>query len=88
MADRHVDALIVGGGVAAASCAEELHERSFDGSVMLVGREPDPPYERPPASKGYLAGTMDRDACLLHDAAWYAKRSLELATRTSVMKLD
>jgi 3-phenylpropionate/trans-cinnamate dioxygenase ferredoxin reductase subunit len=88
MADRHVDALIVGGGVAAATCAEELHERGFDGSVLLVGREPDPPYERPPASKGYLAGTMDRDACLLHDAAWYAKRSLELATRTSVMKLD
>ncbi len=88
MADRHVDALIVGGGVAAAACAEELHERGFDGSILLVGREPDPPYERPPASKGYLAGTMDRDACLLHDAAWYAKRSLELATRTSVMKLD
>jgi 3-phenylpropionate/trans-cinnamate dioxygenase ferredoxin reductase subunit len=65
-----------------------LRERGFDGSVLLVGREPDPPYERPPASKGYLAGTMDRDACLIHDAAWYAKRSIELATRTSVMKLD
>ena len=55
---------------------------------MLVGREPDPPYERPPASKGYLAGTEDRDACLFHDAAWYASRSIELATRTSVMRLD
>ncbi len=39
-------------------------------------------------SKDYLAGRIGRDACLLHDAAWYAKRGIELATRTSVMKLD
>ena len=88
MADRHVDALIVGGGIAGAACAEALHAGGFDGHVLLAGREPDPPYERPPASKGYLAGTMDRSACLLHDEAWYARQGLELATRTSVMKLD
>jgi len=88
VADRHVDALIVGGGIAGAACAEALHEGGFGGSVLIVGREPDPPYERPPASKGYLAGTMDRNACLLHDDAWYARQNLELATRTSVMKLD
>src|SRR5215218_5261554 len=88
MADRSVGALIVGGGTASAACAEALHEGDFGGHVLLVGREPDPPYERPPASKGYLAGTQDRDACLFHDAGWYAKRSIELATRTSVMRLD
>jgi 3-phenylpropionate/trans-cinnamate dioxygenase ferredoxin reductase subunit len=88
VADRHVDALIVGGGIAGAACAEALHEGGFGGSVLIVGREADPPYERPPASKGYLAGTMDRNACLLHDDAWYARQNLELATRTSVMKLD
>ncbi len=88
MADRSVGALIVGGGAAAAACAETLHEGGFGGGVLLVGREPDPPYERPPASKGYLAGTQERDACLFHDAAWYSKRSIELASRTSVMRLD
>jgi 3-phenylpropionate/trans-cinnamate dioxygenase ferredoxin reductase component len=88
MADRSVGALIVGGGAAGAACAEALHEGGFSGDVLLVGREPDPPYERPPASKGYLAGTQDRDACLFHDAGWYAKRSIELAARTSVMRLD
>ncbi len=88
MADRSVGALIVGGGAAGAACAEALHEGGFGGDVLLVGREPDPPYERPPASKGYLAGTQDRDACLFHDAGWYAKRSIELAPRTSVMRLD
>ena len=39
MADREVDVLLVGGGVASASCAEELRERGFDGSVLLVGRD-------------------------------------------------
>ena len=88
MPDRSVGALIVGGGAAGAACAEALHEGGFAGDVLLVGREPDPPYERPPASKGYLAGTQDRDSCLFHDAAWYSGRSIELAPRTSVMRLD
>jgi len=88
VSDRAVGALIVGGGAAGAACAEALHEGGSGGEVLLVGREPDPPYERPPASKGYLAGAQDRDACLFHDAAWYAKRSIELAPRVSVMKLD
>jgi 3-phenylpropionate/trans-cinnamate dioxygenase ferredoxin reductase subunit len=88
VADRSVGALIVGGGGAAAACAEALREGDFAGEVLLVGREPDPPYERPPASKGYLAGSIERAECLLHDGAWYARRSIELATRTSVMKLD
>jgi 3-phenylpropionate/trans-cinnamate dioxygenase ferredoxin reductase component len=88
VADRSVGALIVGGGAAGAACAEALHDGGFGGGVLLAGREPDPPYERPPASKGYLAGTQQRDDCLFHDAAWYAKRSIELAPRTSVMRLD
>jgi 3-phenylpropionate/trans-cinnamate dioxygenase ferredoxin reductase subunit len=88
VADRDVAALIVGGGAAGAACAEALREGGFDGDVLLVGREADPPYERPPASKGYLAGTTERGDCMFHDADWYARRSIELAPRTSVMKLD
>jgi 3-phenylpropionate/trans-cinnamate dioxygenase ferredoxin reductase subunit len=88
VADRAVGALIVGGGAAGAACAEALHEGGFGDKILLVGREPDPPYERPPATKGYLAGAQDRDSCLFHDADWYARRSIELAVRTSVMRLD
>ena len=80
--------LIVGAGAAGSACASELRARGFGGSVLVVGREADPPYERPPASKGYLAGTQDRDACLFHDEAWYSSRSIRLAPRTSVMRLD
>jgi 3-phenylpropionate/trans-cinnamate dioxygenase ferredoxin reductase subunit len=88
VADRQVGALIVGGGVAAAGCADALRRGGFGGGVLLVAREPDPPYERPPASKGYLGGQLSRADCLVHDADWYGEHEIELATRTSVMKLD
>jgi 3-phenylpropionate/trans-cinnamate dioxygenase ferredoxin reductase component len=87
--DRDVDVLIVGAGAAGSACAEALvRDRSFDGSVLLVGREQDPPYERPPASKDYLRGETDRAGTYLHPADWYASQGVELLLRTSVMKLD
>src|SRR5215213_5602583 len=88
MAEREVDFLLVGGGVAAASCATTLREEGADGSILMVGREVDPPYERPPLSKGYLAGKQDRRAGLFRDEDWYESNGVELLTRTSVMKLD
>jgi 3-phenylpropionate/trans-cinnamate dioxygenase ferredoxin reductase component len=87
--DRDVDVLIVGAGAAGSACAESLaRDRGFDGSVLLVGREADPPYERPPASKAYLRGETSRADAYLHPADWYGARGVELLTRTSVMKLD
>jgi 3-phenylpropionate/trans-cinnamate dioxygenase ferredoxin reductase subunit len=89
VADRDVDVLIVGAGAAGSACAEALaRDRGFGGSVLLVGREQDPPYERPPASKGYLRGETERGGTYLHPAEWYAERGVELLVRTSVMKLD
>lgn len=46
-----VDVLLIGGGIASTACAVELRVRGFSGSVMLVGRESDPPYHRPRCSK-------------------------------------
>ena len=88
MADRQADILIVGGGLAGASCAEALREAGFDGSVLLVGREPSAPYERPPCSKDLLRGESTAEEALLHPHHWYAENDVELLTRTSVMKLD
>ena len=59
MADRHVDALLIGGGAASHACAVALRERGFTGSVLLVGRELDPPYERPPCSKEQIEAPID-----------------------------
>ena len=83
MADRSVDALLVGGGVAGASCAVALRDGGFAGSVLLVGRELDAPYERPPVSKEYLRGERRKAALALA-----LPPDVEVLTRTSVTKLD
>ena len=88
MAERKVDFLIIGGGIAAASCAETLRAEGADGSILVVGREPDPPYHRPPLSKGYLRGEEGRSELLIHPDGWWVDQDIELLTRTSVMKLD
>jgi 3-phenylpropionate/trans-cinnamate dioxygenase ferredoxin reductase component len=88
LADRTVDFLLVGGGQAAANCARWLRRSGADGSILLVGREPDLPYERPPLSKGYLRGSETRSDALVHGADFYAEQQIEVLTRTSVLKLD
>ena len=88
MADRHVDHLLIGGGIAAASAAAALRELSAGGSVLLVGRELDAPYHRPPATKGYLQGRLSKPEALVHPEGWWAEHDVELLTRTSVTALD
>ena len=88
MADRDTDILLIGGGIASATAAAALRDEGFDGSVLLVGRELDPPYHRPPASKGYLQGREAKDDTLVHPAEWWEEHDVELRTRTSVMGLD
>lgn len=88
MADRQVDHLLVGGGMAAAHCAAELRNRGAEGDVLLVGREPEPPYERPPLSKEYLRGEVERADALVKEATWYEQNGIELLTGTNVMSLD
>jgi 3-phenylpropionate/trans-cinnamate dioxygenase ferredoxin reductase subunit len=88
MADRNVDYLLIGGGLAAGNCARWLRRSGADGSILLVGREPDLPYDRPPLSKGFLMGKESRSDALFQDAGWYAEQAIEALTRTSVMKLD
>ncbi len=88
MARRSVDYLLIGGGLAAANCARWLREEGAEGSVLLVGRELDPPYNRPPLSKGYLRGKESKQDVLFRPHEWWDEQQIELLTRTSVMKLD
>src|SRR3954466_13001387 len=83
MTDRTVDHLLIGGGIAAATCAQVLREEGATGGVLLVGRELDPPYHRPPITKGYLGGAEGKD-----DARIALPDDVEVLTRTSVMALD
>jgi 3-phenylpropionate/trans-cinnamate dioxygenase ferredoxin reductase subunit len=88
VARRKVDHLLIGGGLAAANCARWLREEGADGSVLLVGREFDPPYNRPPLSKGYLQAKESREDALFRPGDWWEEQAIELMTRTSVMKID
>jgi 3-phenylpropionate/trans-cinnamate dioxygenase ferredoxin reductase subunit len=88
VARRSVAHLLIGGGLAAANCARWLREEGADGSILLVGREPDPPYNRPPLSKGYLQGKETREDVLFRPDEWWGEQQIELMIRTSVMKLD
>jgi 3-phenylpropionate/trans-cinnamate dioxygenase ferredoxin reductase subunit len=80
--------LLIGGGFASGHCASELRKRGAEGSIVLVGREPEPPYERPPLSKEYLRGEAARDDAYVHPPDWYEENGVELRTGTNVMGLD
>jgi 3-phenylpropionate/trans-cinnamate dioxygenase ferredoxin reductase subunit len=88
MADREVDFLLIGGGMASAHCAAELRRRGADGSILLVGREPEPPYERPPISKEYMRGEASREDAHVNPVSWYEENGVELLTGRNVMSLD
>lgn len=80
--------LIIGGGLAGGTAAEALRNEGFDGDITVVTAEAHPPYQRPPLSKGYLAGTEDLDAVVLHPAEWYEERGIRLITGVAVTSLE
>jgi 3-phenylpropionate/trans-cinnamate dioxygenase ferredoxin reductase subunit len=88
VAPREVDFLLVGGGMASAHCAAELRRRGAEGPILLVGREPEPPYERPPLSKEYLRGEAERADALVNPAGWYEENGVELLTGVNAMSID
>jgi 3-phenylpropionate/trans-cinnamate dioxygenase ferredoxin reductase component len=88
VAARKVDYLLIGGGLASANCARWLREEGAEGSVVVVGREPDPPYNRPNCSKGYLRGAEERSEAFFRPQEWWSEQEVELLTRTSVTALD
>jgi 3-phenylpropionate/trans-cinnamate dioxygenase ferredoxin reductase component len=83
-----VDYLLVGGGIAAATCAAELRTLGADGSILLVGRESEDPYHRPPVTNGYLQGHETRDEALLRTPTWWQDNDIELLTGTAVVALN
>jgi 3-phenylpropionate/trans-cinnamate dioxygenase ferredoxin reductase component len=85
---READFLLIGGGLATGKCVEELRKRGADGSIVVVGREPEPPYERPPLSKEYLRGEAKREDAYVNQHEWYEENGVELLSKTNVMSLD
>lgn len=80
--------VIVGASLAGATAAQVLREEGFDGRIVLLGAEPDRPYERPGLSKGYLMGTSSREDLFVHPSGWYAEHDVDLRLSTTVVGLD
>jgi 3-phenylpropionate/trans-cinnamate dioxygenase ferredoxin reductase component len=79
---------IVGAGLAGGTAAVQLRKDGFDGRIVLVGGESEPPYERPELSKGYLRGTTERAKLDVRPADFWTSNDIELLTDTEVTAID
>ena len=80
--------VIIGGGLTAATAAETLRKEGWEGSVTIVADEAEIPYQRPPLSKGFLAGKEGEDALLPLPASWYPENNVTLMTGTAATALN
>src|SRR3954471_8350000 len=80
--------VIVGAGLAGARAAEALRRDGYEGTVTLLGEEPERPYLRPPLSKDYLRGESDREHVFVHPESFYADNAIDLRVSTGVGAID
>jgi 3-phenylpropionate/trans-cinnamate dioxygenase ferredoxin reductase subunit len=89
--------VIAGGGQAAVQAADTLRRKGFAGKLLLVGEEPWLPYQRPPLSKKYLAGSLERERLTIRPAQFFAehdvqahvgRRVTDIARREQHVRLD
>jgi len=80
--------VVIGAGQAGSSLVTTLRNRGFAGKVTLIGAEPHLPYQRPPLSKAYLLGEMERDRLLLRNQAFYDEKDITLRLGRTVTKID
>ena len=85
---RSFDVVIVGAGHGGAQAAIVLRQAKFEGSIAVIGAEPDLPYERPPLSKEYLAGEKPFERLLIRPATFWQERSIEMLLGQEVTAID
>lgn len=82
------DVVVVGAGHAGAQVAITLRQRKFTGTILILGDEPDPPYERPALSKEYLSGEKTFDRIMLRPLDFWASRQINLGLGRRVVGVD
>jgi 3-phenylpropionate/trans-cinnamate dioxygenase ferredoxin reductase subunit len=80
--------VIIGAGLTGARAAESLRKERFDGSITIVGDEPELPYIRPPLSKDYLRGESEREKALVHPASFYDEQRIEVRQSSTATRID
>ena len=82
------DIVIVGAGHAGAQAAIALRQKKFAGSILMIGDEPEPPYERPPLSKEYLSGAKPFERILIRPDSFWRERDVVMLLGTKVLAVD
>jgi 3-phenylpropionate/trans-cinnamate dioxygenase ferredoxin reductase subunit len=82
------DVVIVGAGHGGSQAAAALRQRGYKGSILVIGEDPELPYERPALSKDYLAGDKSFERLLLKPAAFWAERDIALRLGRRVVSVD
>lgn len=80
--------IILGAGQAGGQAAMSLRQMGYAGEIVLIGDEPAPPYQRPPLSKDYLKGKMERERLFLKPESFYSEQSITLRTSVSATAID
>ena len=82
------DIVIVGGGHAGAQAAIALRQNKFEGTIAIIGDEPELPYERPPLSKDYLSGEKAFERILIRPAAFWQERNITMLPGKHVVRVE
>jgi 3-phenylpropionate/trans-cinnamate dioxygenase ferredoxin reductase component len=85
---KQFDVIIVGGGHGGAQAAIALRHAGFSGSIAIIGREPEMPYERPPLSKDYMAGEKTFERLYIRPEAFWEERQIDFILGHSVDIVD
>ena len=83
-----IDIVIVGAGHGGAQAAIALRQAKFEGTIAIIGEEPELPYERPPLSKEYFSGEKAFERILIRPAAFWAERNVEMLLNRRVVAVD
>jgi len=83
-----VHIIVIGAGQAGASLTAKLRNLGYAGEITLIGQESVPPYQRPPLSKAYLLGEMDRERLFLRPREFYKTQNINLRLNTTVTDID
>lgn len=88
MTGQDAGVIIVGGGHGGAQAAIALRQNGYAGPVTIIGREEEPPYERPPLSKEYMAGDKEFERIYIRPRTFWAEKQVDLLLGRSVDAVD
>ena len=85
--------IVIGAGQAAASFVSRYKALANKGigsnqPLILIGEEPVPPYQRPPLSKAYMSGLLERERLFIRPAEWYAEQAITTHYNTRIESID